>query len=480
MNSPTDPVVRAASVAGHAVRSVVARDEPERHRARALSDLSSALPSMEAMSEMGAVILRVATTPDFHPGRPVPVGVVADVRGAVLPHLIGNDVGCGMRMIALEGVTENDLVPGLDARLRHSFFQGGRDVALTGRDRHAILREGLPGLLESLSGPREGLLARLDLATAWRDLDRTSDDGMFSSSSVDAGFEDYARIDDVHRRDAIMGTVGGGNHFVEFGVVEKVVDGPYANVAGLSRSRVVIVVHSGSLDFGQRIGTTVKEALHACRHSVPDHRVLSPEVDEALYYRYLNGHANAANAAFANRFLIGLAALEALRSAIGREVGHRLVYDAPHNTVWRDGDVVRHRKGACPARGPGALRGGPYEFLGEPVVLPGSMGDGTWLLRGLGSEDGLHSSAHGAGRRLSRQEARSSARLDGALRVVGPVDPHDPRVRGRADVVAELEGRLREEAPGAYRPIETVVDPMVGAGLVGKVAKIRPVLTVKG
>jgi tRNA-splicing ligase RtcB len=428
---------------------------------------------------MGAEILRVATTPDFHPGRPVPVGVVADVRGAVLPHLVGNDVGCGMRMIALEGLTEDDLVSGLDARLRHSFFQGGRDVALTGRDRHAILREGLPGLLESLSGRRQGLLARLDLGAAWRDLDCTSDDGLFSSSSIDTGFEDYARIDDIHRRDAIMGTVGGGNHFVEFGVVEKIVDGPYANAVGISRNCVVIVVHSGSLDFGQRIGTTVREALHAGRHSVPDHRVLSRDVDEALYDRYLDGHANAANAAFANRFLIGLAAVEALRGAIGREVGHRLVYDAPHNTVWRDGDVIRHRKGACPARGLGALRG-PYEWMGEPVILPGSMGDGTWLLRGLGNEEGLHSSAHGAGRRLSRQEARSSARLDGALRVVGPVDPSDPRVRGRADVVAELEGRLREEAPGAYRPIETVVDPMVEAGLVGKVAKIRPVLTVKG
>jgi tRNA-splicing ligase RtcB len=429
---------------------------------------------------MGADIINVATTPDFHPGRPVPVGVVADVRGAVLPHLIGNDIGCGMRMIALEGVTEDDLVSGLAARLRRAFFQGGRDIALTGRDRHAIMREGLPGLLESLSGRREGLLARLDLAAAWRDLDRTMDDGLFPSHSVDEGFEDYARIADAHRRDAIMGTVGGGNHFVEFGIVEKVVDGPFANTAGLSRGTVVIVVHSGSLDFGQRVGTTVREALHAGRHAVPDYRVLSSDVDGALYDRYLNGHANAANAAFANRFLIGLAAVEALRGVVGREVGHRLVYDAPHNTVWVDGDVVRHRKGACPARGPGALRGGPYQWTGEPVVLPGSMGDGTWLLRGLGSEEGLHSSAHGAGRRLSRQEARSAARLDGALRVVGPVDPNDPRVRGRADIVAELEGRLKEEAPGAYRPIETVVDPMVEAGLVGKVAKIRPVLTVKG
>lgn len=480
MEISTNPTVRVASAAGHTVRSVVARDEPERHRARALSDLASALPSEEALHELGGQLLRVATTPDFHPGKPVPVGVVAEVRNAVLPHLIGNDIGCGMRMIALDGVSEDDLVPALDNRLRHSFFQGGRDVALTGKDRHAILREGLPGLLESLKHRRQGLLSTLDLAAAWKDVDRTSDEGLFESRSLYSGFADYARIDDVHRHDAIMGTVGGGNHFVEFGVVDKVVDGLFANVAGISAGKVVIVVHSGSLDFGQRVGTSTREALHAGRHSVQDHRVLSPSRDAAAFDRYLDGHANAANAAFANRFLIGLAAIEALRSVVGREIGHRLVYDAPHNTVWRDGDVVRHRKGACPARGPGELRGSPYQWLGEPVILPGSMGDGTWLLSGLGNEEGLQSSAHGAGRRLSRQEARSAPRTTGGLRVVGPVDPRDPRVRGRADVLAELEGRLKEESPDAYRPIETVVDPMVDAGLVGRVARIRPVLTVKG
>lgn len=480
MNSPTNPVIRVASVAGHTVRSVVARDEPERHRARAIADLSSALPTEEALADMGAALRAMATTPDFHPGRPVPVGVVADVENALLPHLIGNDVGCGMRLVALEGVTEADLLPELDRHLRHVFFQGGRDVALTGRNRHAILREGIPGLLESLAARREGLLARLDLEAAWKDVDRTSDDGMFEARSVDEGFSQYAAPDDAMRRDAILGTIGGGNHFVEFGVVQEVVDGGFANAAGLSRGQVVVVVHSGSLDFGQRVGTTVREALHARRHAAPDHRVLSRSVDPALFDRFVVGHANAANVAFANRFLIALAAVEALRRAVGRDVGHRLVYDAPHNTVWQEGGVTRHRKGACPARGPGELRGSPYEHLGEPVVLPGSMGDGTWLLRGLGCAQGLHSSAHGAGRKLSRQEARSCARRDGSLRVVGPVDPRDPMVRGRADVLAEIEGRLNEEAPSAYRPIESVVDPMVEAGLVGRVARIRPLLTVKG
>ncbi|MDO9417165.1 RtcB family protein [Pararhizobium sp.] len=478
--------IRHAIVSGHAVRSVVPDNEPERHRARALADLQAALPSASLLNKGGGLnngkgrISAVVTTPDFHAGKPVPVGVVVDAKGIIMPHLIGNDIGCGMRMIVLEGITESDLGPDLERHLRHVHFQGGRDVALTGRDREAVLREGIPGLLESLGNGRKGLLAKLDMASSWKDVDRTSDDGFFVTDGVDADFADYADPDGGTRHDAILGTIGGGNHFVEFGVVHGIEDGTFAAAAGLRTGTVVLVVHSGSLDFGQRVGTAVKEKLHALRRPGEDERVLGLSDRPELARRYLNGLANAANAAFVNRLLIGLSAIEALERTVGRSIGHHLVYDAPHNTIWQRDDVIRHRKGACPARGPGALAGSPYEWLGEPVILPGSMGDGTWLLKGLGSAEGLESAAHGAGRRLSRGDARSQAIVPEQLRIVGPVDLKSPALRGRADIIKEVEGRLNEEAPSAYRPIESVVTPMVEAGLVGRVAKIRPVLTVKG
>lgn len=473
------PPVRVETAAGHIVRSVVAHDEPERHRVRALADLASALPRPEVLARRDAAIRSITTTPDFHPGKPVPVGVAADVEGAVMPHLIGNDIGCGMRMLAIDGLDE-DYLQGreLEVALRHAFFQGGRDVALRGRDRHAILRDGVPGLLEAITDRREGLLARCDLAALWRDVDRMSDAGSFRSSTIDPDFQDYANRDDRFHRDAILGTIGGGNHFVEFGVTEQIRDGIFAQACGLRKGSVVLVVHSGSLDSGQRVGSVAKERLAAARNPDGEHRIAAQGDD--IHGRYMNGHANAANAAFVNRLLIGLAAMAAISRVLGREVGHRLIYDAPHNTVWERGGMVRHRKGACPASGPGELKGSPYEWLGEPVILPGSMGDGTWLLRGLGSIAGLASSAHGAGRKLSRQEARAGGEVDTTLRVVGPLDRFDPALRGRPDILAELSARLREEAPAAYRRIDLVVDPMVEAGLVDRVAKIRPVLTVKG
>ena len=479
--STANPSIRLATVAGHLVRSVVSNDEPERHRARALEDLDAALPTRADLEAAGSRMLGIVTTPDFHPGKPVPVGVVADIEGAVCPHLIGNDIGCGMRMVVIEDVSEDDLHSKvLEENLRHVFFQGGRDIALTGKDRHAILREGIPGLLSSLKHDRIGLLSKLDLDAAWRDADRMADAGMFACSDLDPDFADYGAIDTIHRRDAILGTIGGGNHFVELGIVDRIEDGTFAAAAGIRKGAVVLVAHSGSLDFGQRVGTATRDRIRMSGKRSGDERVVSKEHAPRLHRRYLDGHANAANIAFANRFFIALAAVEALSRTVGRELNHRLVYDAPHNTVWEDGDVVRHRKGACPARGSSAMTGTPYEWLGEPVILPGSMGDGTWLLKGLGSADGLHSAAHGAGRKLSRQQARAADDEATSLRVVGPVDPADPKVRGRSDILAEVLGRLKEEAPAAYRPIELVVNPMVDAGLVGKVAKVRPVLTAKG
>lgn len=460
--------IQIAQCGGHQVTSIVAAGEPLQQRQRALSDLKAALPSPEALQASGGSLRALATTPDFHPGKPVPVGVVADFENVVLPHMVGNDIGCGMRMIVLENICGDDLTPGLDRILRHKFFQGGRNVALTGADRHALLREGLPGLLESIKPNRVGLLGEMDLDQAWRDLDRTCDAGVFQTTSIDPGFADYARIDDHHRHDAILGTIGGGNHFVEFGVIERIANASCAYAQGLRLGSVVIVVHSGSLDFGQQVGSTTQEQLRSQNRGSPDWRILAEERHPRLFHRYINGQATAVNAAFVNRFLIGLIAVAALTECTGRSISHRLAYDAPHNAIWETNRGARHRKGACPAR------------YGEPVILPGSMGDGTWLLSGLGSDQSLHSSAHGAGRRLSRQEARSKAKIPNTLRVIGPVDVADPANHVRADIKKEVLDRLREEAPAAYRSIDDVVSPMAAANMVDPVAKIRPLLTIKG
>lgn len=468
-------------VSDHLVRSVSALGEPDGQKRKAYADLASALPSRAACEQVGVRILDIATTPDFHPGKPVPVGVIADIAGAVLPHIIGNDIGCGMRMMVIEGASADELPASLDRHLRHIFFQGGRDLALTGRNRHTLLRDGLPGLFESLTAGRTGLLAKLDLAACWNDLDRTCDAGVFETGDVDPDFTHYAAPDDDVRHDAILGSIGGGNHFVEIGRVDAIVDGAFARQLGISRNSLIVVVHSGSLDFGQRIGSATRERLEARKGGRIDHRLLSIETDPALYARFEMGQANAVNAAFANRFFLAVQTVEALARGLKRELAFHTIYDAPHNAIWfnRGSGVARHRKGACPARGPGEIDG-TFCWSGEPVILPGSMGDGCWLLSGTGNRTMLSSSAHGAGRRLSRLEARKADETFEQLRVVGPVDLDSPAIRSRPDVLSEALGRLREEAPSAYRPIDDVVDAMCEVGMVKKAVRVRPLLTVKG
>src|SRR5262249_14728292 len=123
---------------------------------------------------------------------------------------------------------------------------------------------------------------------------------------------------------------------------------------------------------------------------------------------YLDAMRNAANFAFGNRLFLGLMALRALSEVLGREVGARLAYDAPHNLVWEPeakGGSYVHRKGACPARGPAWEEEAPFRYTGHPVIIPGSMGASSYVLAGSGSSEALESACHGAGRSLSRGRA---------------------------------------------------------------------------
>jgi tRNA-splicing ligase RtcB len=180
-------------------------------------------------------------------------------------------------------------------------------------------------------------------------------------------------------------------------------------------------------------------------------------------------------------------AKRAVEEVLGRELGARLVYDAPHNLAFAgpDGHVL-HRKGACPAPGPEPEQEeSPFRFVGHPVLVPGSMGASSYVLAGLGNEELLASAAHGAGRALSRGDAQhvDEERFRRALeplRVVTPVDLRSAKVRGRPELLARLEAGLKEEAPFAYKAIEPVVRTLELAGVARPVARLWPLITVKG
>jgi tRNA-splicing ligase RtcB len=441
-------------------------------------------------------IVRVAVTPDFHKARGIPVGTVLATRGFVVPQAIGNDINCGMRLhtttLRADDITSK--VDDLETAFRHLFFEGGRNIPMTRTQREAMLTAGLEGLLEATSTVTDGLWPLVRELNAGGQLDRVERRGSLPASRV-FGLSDFLGPDDRPSRDGQIGSIGGGNHFVEVQKVEKVLDGTVAHAWGLKPGTVTVMVHTGSVGVGHLCGGHYRDVVRAIhpqtlRHPANGVFVL-PEGDRHREHAetFWDALHNAANFAYANRLFLAVMAVAGMRRVFGNAVGAELVYDAPHNFVWKDEldgeEVVIHRKGATPARGFEAMAGTPFAYHGEPVLVPGSMGASSFVLVGQGNAEALASASHGAGRVLSRGDAMRGfdAEFEAflkAFRVVTPTDLRRPDVRQRPDILGKKLEEIKQEAPFAYKGIGPVVDTLVAAGIARPVAELTPLMTVKG
>ena len=439
----------------------------------------------------------VVITPDFHRGGSVPIGTVANCQGFVIPSAVGNDVCCGMRLLTTD-VTKSELAPHLDAlghALRSIFFKGQRDIPMSPRQREALIRRGLWGLHETAGdNAGTGLWKDYDPKQQELDLDRVHFQGVLPTNDI-FGFQDFIRASGrVDGRDPQIGSVGGGNHFVELQSVDEICDGVTAHDWNLSRDSITIMAHSGSLGLGHMVGG------HYCgkAHSLYPQGVPHPKhgfyviptrgPHAALAQEYLDAMRNAANFAFGNRLCLGLMVVRALSEVLNRPVHSSLVYDAPHNLIWEpEGteNMYLHRKGACPALGPTPTMSGPFKYSGHPVIIPGSMGSSSYVLAGEGNTDALSSACHGAGRSLTR--GRASHVDDGdyaksmeSIRVITPIDPDSVQVRSRPDILAAYHHRVKQEAPYAYKSVGPVVQTVEDAGIARRVVRLWPIMTVKG
>ncbi len=446
--------------------------------------------------ETEPAVTRVAVTPDFHKARGIPVGTVLATRGFLVPQSIGGDINCGMRLhlTSLQAEEVEGRVEELDTAFRHLFFEGGRDIPMTREQRAAMLTGGLGGLLEatpaSLTEGVWSLFHELDMAGELARVDRR---GTLEAGRV-FGLDDWMGPAGRLTRDSQIGSIGGGNHFVEIQRVEKILDGPTAHAWGFRPGMVTVMVHTGSVSIGSLSGGYFRDVVRDVFPRGlrwPENGIfVLPEgprhAEEAgLFWDSLH---NAGNFAFANRLFLALTALAGLRRVCGR-VDFRLLYDAPHNFVWReerDGETwAVHRKGSCPARGYEEMVGTPFEYHGEPVLVPGSMGASSFVLAGRGNPEALSSASHGAGRALSRGDAMRGheeefRRFLERFRVVGPLDLRRPDVRLRRDIVEKKLEEIKQEAPHAYKGIGPVVRTLEGAGMARPVVELRPLMTIKG
>ncbi len=421
----------------------------------------------------------VVVMPDMHQGYGFPIGGVAATKlpdGVISPGGIGYDINCGVRLLACS-IPAEAAAPHLDtlATLLDQYCPSGvgkegvLNLALPELDR--LMREG------SRWARRHGYATEADLV-------RTEAGGCLEDA-------DPTRVSERARARgrAQIGSLGAGNHFIEVDRVEAVLDPATAAVFGLQAGCLVVQIHCGSRGLGHQVCTDyVQEFQGAVRRygiDLPDRELVCAPVDSPEGQAYLGAMRAAANFAFANRQLLAHSARRAFEETFsGKLKGWQLiqVYDVCHNigkieTHMVDGAPLKvcvHRKGATRAFGPGAP-GLPPEFrqTGQPVLVPGSMGSASWVLAGTEASmlRSWGSSCHGAGRRMSRSQAKHDVRGDALRR-----DLESQGIKVRA---GSLPG-LAEEAPSAYKDVDEVVETVVAAGIARKVARLRPLVVIKG
>jgi tRNA-splicing ligase RtcB len=286
-----------------------------------------------------------------------------------------------------------------------------------------------------------------------------------------------------------IGSVGAGNHFIEVDVIDQIFEEEAANAMGVYQGCLVLQIHCGSRGLGHQVCTdyvqSFQSAVRKYGIDLPDRELVCAPMDSPEGIAYMAAMRAAANYAFANRQLLAHAARRAFEETFAlktRSWHLHQVYDIAHNmgkleTHEIDGRQVKvcvHRKGATRAFGPGSPGLPPeYRKIGQPVIIPGSMGTASWIL--VGTEDSMTrsfgSSCHGAGRVMSRSKAKKEVRGD-ALRT-------ELEGRGIKVRAGSLPG-LAEEAPSAYKDVDMVVETVSEAGIARKVARLKPVAVIKG
>lgn len=407
----------------------------------------------------GGSVFQVFATPDFHPGSTVPVGcVLATSSDLVIPQAIGTDINCGMRLHVADLTLDQFLAKKsqVTEAAKGDLLLSTRDLPMTVPQISGMFQTGSMGWLEETRKKPLGMIARSDLHQLEHELDNSFSYGS-SDGHVSYAPQEMLPADRDQIRDCFIGTIGGGNHFVEIQVVEEILDGRWAFKWGVRKNQIAIMAHSGS----RRVGIVIGGSWMARAKELWPSSVAHPESDifalqGPLAANYIVAMNTAANYASVNRLLLVEMVRDRLRQVFGRELEIPLIFDAPHNIITSENGCKIHRKGATPA------------YSGDPVLIPGSMGQSSYLMVGHGNQRFLQSASHGAGRKLSRRDMH---RLAGQGKDLG---------LNRVECITLKNERLIQEAPAAYKDIGPVIQVQTEAGIASPVARMKPILTFKG
>ncbi len=443
----------------------------------ALEDKS--LDQLVNSATLPGIVAHALAMPDIHQGYGFPIGGVVATRvpdGVISPGGVGYDINCGVRLLGTR-LNRQDVAPWLDElatqlqrNCPHGVGRGG-EFQLSRKQLEEIVRQG----------------ARWALAQGYAtetDLERTEENGRIAGA-------DPAKISPraYERAHDQLGTLGSGNHFIEVDVVDEIFDETAAARMGLIPGRIVVQIHCGSRGFGHQVCTDYVAAFQRVVHrygiQLPDRELVCAPLNSPEGQDYLAAMKGAANFAFANRQVLTHLVRRSFEDALaGRVDDHSVyqIYDIAHNMAkieehdvgGRRMELCVHRKGATRAFGPGSpVLPDIYRDIGQPVLVPGSMGTASWVL--VGTEGSMAqtfgSTCHGAGRVMSRSRAKREVQGDELRR---KLEAKGIRVRA-----GSLAG-LAEEAPQAYKDVDRVIEIVHGAGIARKVARLVPIAVIKG
>jgi tRNA-splicing ligase RtcB len=414
--------------------------------------------------------------PDAHWGYGFPIGGVAafdPAKGGVISAGgVGFDISCGVRTL-LTGLTFEQLQP-FKERLADTLFRripagvgSTGELSLNPKEMDAMLRGGAKWAVGEGYGTKE-------------DLVRTEENGCMAGARPDEVSERAKK-----RQREEMGTLGSGNHYLEVQHVAKIFDAGMAAAFNLEEGDIVLSIHCGSRGLGHQIGTEflTRMAAAAPQYGIdlPDRELACAPINSPVGEAYLGAMRAAINCALANRQIITHLARRAVNEVFpAAELP--LLYDVSHNTCKTEEHVVDgrkmqlfvHRKGATRAFGPGHISvPDPLQQVGQPVLIGGTMGTASYILAGTkkSMELAFGSACHGAGRSMSRHQALRQWR---GREVIDNLATRGVLIRSRS-----MRG-VAEEAPGAYKDVSVVVEAADRAGLAALVARLEPVICIKG
>jgi tRNA-splicing ligase RtcB len=443
----------------------------------ALGDLS--VEQAMNVASLPGLAGRVVVMPDVHQGYGMPIGGVMAAKmdgGMISPGAVGYDINCGVRLLSTSLVWEeveshiSNLATALYRNCPSGVGEKG-SVPLTSEELDRVCREGSRWAL------RKGYATRSDV-------ERTEEEGCLEGADPQ---QVSPRAKERGRGQ--LGTLGAGNHFLEVDVVDQIFDRNAATAMGLREGNLVLQIHCGSRGFGHQICTdyvqSFQSAVKRYGISLPDRELVCAPVESPEGKAYMGAMKAAANFAFANRQLLAFHARRSFEEVLGAkgvrweltqvyDIAHNMAKIETHTISGRKEKVCVHRKGATRAFGPG-FEGLPpvYRALGQPVLVPGSMGTASWVL--LGTQGSMElsygSCCHGAGRVMSRSQAKREIRGE---KLRGELEQQGVNVR-----TGSLPG-LAEEAPRAYKDVDRVIAAVCGAGIGKKVARLKPVAVIKG